>query len=82
MDLITDVPLTADGYDSIFVAVDRLSKIIHAILVTKEINAVELSKVFFKEIFKLHGLPKVIVSDRDPWFISIFWKSLFKFLGT
>ena len=82
MDLITDLPTSNAQNDSIFVVVDRLTKMVHLIPIRKEISAVELSLVFFKEIFRLHGLPKVIVSDRDPRFTSIFWKSLFKLLGT
>ena len=77
MDLIIDLSKTKDGYDSVFVVVDRLTKIssmIHFISIFKATNAIQLSKVFFKEIFRLHGLPKVIVSDRDPRFTSIFWK--------
>ena len=82
MDLITDLPITKEGYDSIFVIVDRLTKMIHLIPTLKEVDAMGLAKTFFKEIFRLHGLPKIIVSDRDPRFTSIFWKSLFKIVGT
>ena len=77
MDLITSLPKTKDGYDAIIVFVDRLSKMIHAIPTTTNVDAPYLVKIFFKEIYRLHGVPKVIVSDRDPRFISIFRKSLF-----
>ena len=42
----------------------------------------DIAKIFMKEIFKLHGLPKAIVSDRDVKFTSNFWKGLFADLGT
>ena len=42
----------------------------------------DIAKIFMKEIFKLHGFPKAIVSDRDVKFISRFWKGLFADLGT
>ena len=77
MDLITNLPKTKDGYDAIVVFVDRLSIMIHAIPSTTNVDAPQLAKIFFKEIYRLHGVPKVIVSDRDPRFTSIFWKSLF-----
>ena len=77
MDLIVSLPKTKNGYDAIFVVVDRLTKMMHAIPITTNINAPQLAHVFFKEMYRLHGIPKVIVSDRDPRFTSIFWRSLF-----
>ena len=77
MDLIVSLPKTKNGYDAIFVVVDRLTKMMHAIPITTNINAPQLANIFLKEIFRLHGMPKIIISDRDPRFTSIFWKSLF-----
>ena len=82
MDLITDLPATKNGNDALLVVVDRLTKMLHLIPTRKEISALELAQLFFNEIFRLHGMPKIIVSDRDPRFTSIFWRSLFKALGT
>jgi hypothetical protein len=62
--------------------VDKLTKVVHFILVKlthKETNIVE---IYMKEISMLHGVPKEIVSDRDPKITSIFWKGLFKGFGT
>ena len=81
MDLITGLPKTKDGYDAVVVFVDRLTKMIHAIPTTITVDAPGLAQIFFKEIFRLHGLPKAIVSDRDTRFTSIFWRSLFGMLG-
>ena len=77
MDLIVSLPKTKNGYDAIYVIVDRLTKRMHAIPITTNINAPQLANIFLKEIYRLHGMPKIIVSDRDPRFTSIFWRSLF-----
>ena len=72
MDLITGLPKTQGGYDAIVVFVDKLTKMIHAIPTNTIVDAPTLANIFFKEIFRLHGLPKAIISDRDPRFASIF----------
>jgi hypothetical protein len=82
MDFITDLPATKQGYDSILTVVDRFTKMIHLIPCTKEITAPEVAKLIYDQVYKYHGMPKVIVSDRDPKFTSNFWKSLFGVLGT
>ena len=63
------------------VVVDKLSKAAHFIPV-KTNKAANIADIFLKQIFRLHGVPKVIISDRDPKFIGNFWKSLFKGLNT
>jgi hypothetical protein len=82
MDLIVQLPKTKAGNDAIVVFVDRLSKMVHYQAVKTTITAPELAKVFFNTVFKLHGMPRTIVSDRDPKFTSLFWKALFKCMGT
>ena len=77
MDLITNLLKTKDKKDAIIIFVDRLTKMIYAISTTIDVDAPRVAQIFFKEIFRLHGLPKVIVSDRDPKFTSLFWRSLF-----
>jgi hypothetical protein len=77
MDFITKLPRTNKQHDSIMVVVDNLTKVSHFIPVKlnhKETNVVD---VYMKEIARLHGIPKTIVSDRDPKFTSKFWKGLF-----
>ena len=81
MDLITSLPKTAAGNDSILVVVDRLSKIAHFIPVQETISAPKLAKVFEKEVVRLHGVPRSIVTDRDPKFISEFWAKFTAKLG-
>ena len=73
MDFIVQLPLTKQGFDAIFVVVDRLSKRAHFIPTHTTVTAPEVAKLFFNIIFKDHGLPRIIVSDRDAKFTSKFW---------
>ncbi|KAJ9519493.1 hypothetical protein QJQ45_000590 [Haematococcus lacustris] len=82
MDLITQLPVTSAGHDAIVVFVDKLTKMIHTVPTTTTVSAPELAQLFFDSVFKYHGLPKVIISDRDPRFTSIFWQQLFAKTGT
>ena len=63
------------------VVVAKLRKVAHFIPVNSMHKIDDIAKIFMKEIFKLHGLPKAIVSDRDVKFTSKFWKGLFAYLG-
>ena len=82
MDFITGLPMTWRQHDSIMVLVDKLTKETHFILVKSTHKTDDIAKIIMKEIFKLHGFPKAIVSDRDAKFTSNFWKGLFVDLGT
>ena len=82
MDFITGLPMTWRQHDSIMVVVDKLIKAEHFIPVKSTHKTDDIAKIFMKEIFKLHGLPKAIISDRDVKFTSNFLKGLFAYLGT
>lgn len=82
MDFITCLPKTAQGHDAILTVVDRLTKLAHFIPTTSTVNAPQTGRLFFDHIFRLHGLPQSIISDRDTRFTSKFWSSLFKLVGT
>ncbi|KAJ9524507.1 hypothetical protein QJQ45_019534 [Haematococcus lacustris] len=82
MDLITQLPVTSAGHDAIVVFVDKLTRMIHTVPTTTTVSAPELAQLFFDSVFKYHGLPKVIISDRDPRFTSNFWQQLFAKTGT
>jgi hypothetical protein len=81
MDFITGLP-KSKGYEAIFVVVDRLSKYSHFIPLKHPYTARSIAELFCKEIVRLHGIPLSIVSDRDPIFMSSFWRELFKMQGT
>ena len=73
MDFITSLPRSSKGNTQIFVVVDRLSKMAHFIPCKKAASAVDVASLFMQHVFKIHGLPKSIVSDRDPKFTGNFW---------
>ena len=82
MDFIIGLLMTWKQHDSVMVVVGKLKKETHFIPLKSTHKDDDIAKIFMKDIFKLHGLPKAIVSDRDVKFTSNFWKGLFAYLGT
>jgi hypothetical protein len=82
MDFITKLPKTKRGHDAILVVVDKLSKMVHYAPTRTNAKATEVAQLFLDRVFRLHGLPKTIVSDRDSRFTGNFWRTVFKALGT
>ncbi|WVZ70158.1 hypothetical protein U9M48_018846 [Paspalum notatum var. saurae] len=76
------LPRTSAGHDAIWVIVDRLTKVAQFVPIKKTYSLQRLAKLYVKEIVASYGIPLYIVSDRDPRFVSRFWKSLHKALGT
>ena len=74
--------MTVRQHDSIMVVVDKVTKASHFIPVKSTYKVDSIAKIFMKDIFRLHGFPKVIISYMDTKFTSKFWKSLFADLGT
>lgn len=81
MDFITHLP-PVQGKTTVWVVVDRLSKYAHFIALPVAFSASMLAAVFLAEVYKLHGMPKTIVSDRDKVFVRKFWRELFRLQGT
>ncbi|WVZ49820.1 hypothetical protein U9M48_001146 [Paspalum notatum var. saurae] len=81
-DFIVGFPHTSKGNDSIWVIVDRLTKIVHFIPVKATHNAPRLAELYIKNALRLHRVPINIVSDRGPQFTARLWKSLHEALGT
>jgi hypothetical protein len=82
IDLIMGLPRTQSGYDSIFVIVDRLTKVAHFIPVKTTYSGPQQVELYMLRIVCLHGVPKKIVSDRGTQFTSKFWGRLQETLDT
>nr|GEX47646.1 putative reverse transcriptase domain-containing protein [Tanacetum cinerariifolium] len=82
MDFINKLPRTRSGQDSIWVIVDRLTKSAYFLAVREDYKTEKLARLYINEIIARHGVPMSIISDRDSYFTSRFWKSLQKALGT
>ena len=82
MDFVVGLPLTGRRHDSVWVVVDRLTKSSHFLPVRTDYSLDNLTKLYIKEIVRLHGIPVSIISDQDPRFTSRFWGKLQEALGT
>jgi len=86
MDFITVLPMV-QGKDCIFViidrrVIDRLTKYAHFFALSAHYTTTQVAELFFIEVFRLHGLPKTIISDGDNRFMGGFWQELFQLVGT
>jgi IS30 family transposase len=82
MDFIVGLPRTQWGYNSIWVIMDRLTKVAHFILVKTTYSGPQLIELYMSRIVCMHGVPKKIVFDRGTQFTSKFWERLNKTLDT
>ncbi|GKC83653.1 putative reverse transcriptase domain-containing protein, partial [Tanacetum coccineum] len=82
VDFVTKLPKTENGYDTIWVIVDHLTKSAHFLPMRETDHMEKLMKLYMKEVVTRHGVPVSIISDRHSKFTSLFWKALHKALGT
>jgi IS30 family transposase len=82
MDFIVSFPCTQSSYDSIWVIVDRLTKVAHFIPIKTTYKGDKLAKLYMSRIVCLHGVPKRIVSDQGTQFTSRFWQKLHESVDT
>ena len=81
MDFIVQLPRTRNGKDAIVVFVDRLSKMVHFAASTTTATAEDTARIFRHDVFRLHGVPMQLVTDRDSKFTAAFWKEVCRLLG-
>jgi hypothetical protein len=82
LDFIVGLPRTTKGYVFIWVIIDRLTKIAHFLPVKVKYTVATYAELYSARILSLHGVPKTIVLDRGPQFVSKFWEELHKALDT
>lgn len=82
MDFMVGLPKTTTGHDCILVFTDKLTRMIHLAATVTTCTAEQAADLFLTHVYRLHGLPRSIVSDRDNCFVSHFWKALHQMLGT
>ena len=82
VDFIVGLPRTQKGYNSIWVVVDRLTRVAHFIPVNSTYSGARLAELYISRIVCLHGVPKKIISDRGSQFTSRFWEQLHDSLDT
>jgi len=82
MDFIGPLPLTPEGFNFIWVIIDRFTSMVHLVATRNTVTSAQLADLYLREIVRLHGVAGSIVSDRDPRFTAAFWREVNRMLGT
>ena len=82
IDFITDLPMSSRNRDSVLVIVDKATRMAHLAPCSKSINATDTGKLLWNTVVKLHGIPRVIYSDRGNQFVASSWRELWQLVGT
>lgn len=81
LDFVEGLPVS-DRFNAILVVIDKFSKYGHFIPIHHPYSALQIAKIYLDNVYRLHGMPKALVSDRDPIFTSALWQQLFKLTDT
>lgn len=81
-DFITQLPVTTKGFDAICVFVDRLTKMAHFVPTSTTVSAIGFADLWVDHVYRLHGVAKEFISNRDTRFTSKFWEEATRLLGT
>ena len=82
IDFITDLPMSAGNKDTVLTIVDKATRMVHLVPCRKNITAVATAQLLWKNVVKLHGVPRAIYSDRGPQFTANSWQELWRLTGT
>jgi transposase InsO family protein len=82
LDIVSGFPTTKNGFDAIVVFTDRLTKRVYIEPCNKSASARDLALIFFRTVFRNQGMPRILLSDNGPQFVSNFWKEFFSLLQT
>ena len=82
LDLMSGLSKTKAGYDAVVVFTDQLSKYTVILATRKDCSARDLALLYYKHVFRVFGLPRRIISDRDARFMGNFWRTVYALLGT
>ena len=80
LDIVSGFPTTKNGFDAIVVFTDRWTKRVYIEACTKSASARDLALIFFCTVFRSQGMPRILLSDNGPQFVSAFWKEFFSLL--
>jgi hypothetical protein len=81
LDYLTHLP-ESSGFNNVLIVVDHLTQMAHFLPCTETVTSEETATLFLPGVYRLHGLPRVLINDRDPKFVTRFWHTLWLRLGT